>query len=101
MCMYIYIYMHLSLSLSLYIYIYIYIYIYMHPLPPVPGLSEVRKLGHRTTGRSAETQDFLTEGAYALPLCAPTCAAPSLEEHLRSSGMWCLRMWCLIIIDLT
>ena len=26
---------------------------------------------------------------------------PMSEGNIRSSGMWCLRMWCLIIIDLT
>ena len=29
----------------------------------------------------------------------PTCLAAG--SYFRSSGMWCLRMWCLIIIDVT
>ena len=44
------------------------------PRSPV-SLSEVHKQGHRTTGHSLETLEFLTKRACALSAYALTCAA--------------------------
>ena len=73
--MYIYIYTHISLSLYMYMYIYIYIYIHIYKTDSL--------LGH--AGRPTS--------------CLPRVVAAS-DRHFGSAGMWCLRMWCLMIIVL-
>ena len=49
-----------------------YIYIYIHTYC---SSQECTSQGNKTTGRSVETSEFLTQRAYALSSYALTCAA--------------------------
>ena len=71
--MYTYIYIYIAyIYVHVYVYIYIYRYIYIYISP--------------------HTDQHTNTWARAMPVRGQQ------RQLFRSSGMWCLRMWCLIII---
>ena len=77
MCIYIYIHTHIHNHIYIYIYIYICIYTYAECL----RITTLRLMLTWGDVKTIDTFSWLRNG-------------PSFG----TSGMWCLRMWCLIII---
>ena len=83
--MYMYVYIYIYVCMYVCMYIYIYIYIYTHAAGGVSGSALKR--------RPAPRQPPARHARSAVNL--------AFSQFLGSSRMLCLRMWCLMKIDLT
>ena len=79
---YIHIYIYTYTYVCIYIYIYIYIYICIHMYIDSLNIGPAKE--HQVPRRARDVH-----------------VTPQRSSLCRSSGMWCLRMWCLIIIGVT